>query len=168
MKFSTEKPRLYLTLLLSLSLTACMSVPAPEAWETNAVDYGKKVGDLIQGRHWYDTDSREMSGYYIYSHKIRSILYTHYDVARQMTGMCESTGGKLVEPNFIPVQVGPKQNYISKGCLRPIFGDFLFVLHLTGRGQNLEEYINFTVIQSYEGEATDSFRSLARLNGFYW
>lgn len=122
----------------------------------------------MQHRHLHDRDSYEGNGYYAYTHSVKSVLYSHYEVGRKMVSLCDSTGGRLVEPDFIPVRVGPKQNYISKGCLREDFGDFIFTLHFTGRGQNLEEYIVFSVFQSYEGEATEGFKRVARINGFNW
>lgn len=149
-------------------LTACKSLPPPAAWETNAVDYAKNIGDLIQYRHGRDVASRELDGYYIYDHRIRTILYSYADVTKRLTEFCELTGGSFVGPSFTPVLHDPRQRYNLGGCRRPEFGDFFFVLHFVGYGQNLEEDMTLMVVQSYEGAATEGFKRLAKINGFYW
>ena len=149
-------------------LAACKSLPPPAASETNAVDYAKSIGDLIQYRHGRDVAARELDGYYIYDHKIRSILYSYTDVARKITEFCELTGGGFVEPNFTPVLHDSTQRYNLGGCRRPELGDFFFVLHFIGYGQNLEQDMTMLVVQSYEGEATEGFKRLAKANGFNW
>lgn len=149
-------------------LGACQSLPPPDAWENNAVDYAKNIGDLIQYRLGADVPSRELDGYYIYQHRIRTILYNYTDVARRITEFCELTGGSFVEPGFTPVIHDRRQRYNLGGCRRPELGDFFFVLHFIGYGQNLEQDMTMLVVQSYEGEATEGFKRLAKANGFNW